>query len=454
MLRFGALFALCCCAFSADFPAAEFKQRHQRVFERIGNRAVALIPGAPGADGFQVFRQSNEFYYFCGIETPHSYLLLDGRSRTVSLYMPHRDLDREKNTGKLLSAEDAETVRTLTGVDAVYGVEDLSRHLSRMALRPPGPVVFVPHSPAEGMASSRDELLYQRALSAADPWDGRPPREAWFLDLVRRRFPSLEIRDFSPILDELREVKSELEISMIRRASQIAGQGILEAMRGTKPGMMEYELDAAARYVFLRNGAKYEAYPSITAGGTNAFYGHYFQKEAVLAAGDLVLMDFAPDYKYYTSDITRIWPVNGKFTDDQRALVDFIVAYRHALISRVKPGATADGILDGARDEMRPFAAKLKFSKSIYRDAVAKALEFRGHVQHPVGMTVHDVGTVRSAPLRQGQVFSIDPMLWVPEERLYVRMEDVVAVTADGVENFTADLPVRPDDIEAVMKKK
>ncbi|MDZ4798880.1 MAG: Xaa-Pro peptidase family protein [Bryobacteraceae bacterium] len=345
-----------------DFPATEFRQRHERIFDHIGNRAVALVAGAAAADGFQIFRPSNEFYYLCGIETPQSYLLLDGRTRTVSLYLPHRDTDREKNAGKLLSAEDPDLVRTLTGVDAVYGVEVLSRHLAGLGLRPPAPAVFVPHSPAEGVASSRDELLYQRALIAADPWDGQSPREAWFLDLLRRRLPALEIRNLTPVMDELRAIKSEREISLIRRASQIAARGILEAMRSTRFGLAEYQLDATARYIFLLNGARYEGYPSITAGGTNAFFGHYFRKDSILADGDLVLMDFAPDYRYYTSDVTRIWPVNGKFSDDQRKLWEFIGAHREALIRRIRPGATADGILDGARDEMKKFVSKLVFT--------------------------------------------------------------------------------------------
>ncbi len=437
--------------YQTDFPREEFQARHAKIFERIGDRAVALIQGAAAADGFQVFRQSNDFYYLCGVETPHAYLLLDGRARRSALYLPHRDEARERSGDRQLTAEDAELLKGLTGVDAVYGIEELARTLGGMQIKTPVPVLYFPHSPAEGVASSRDELLHQQALAASDPWDGRPSREGWLLRLLHGRFPGVETRDLSRILDEMRLIKSEREIAVIRRASQIAAQGILEAMRSTRPGVFEYQLDAAARYAFLVNGARHVGYPAIAAGGTNGFMGHYMRKSDRLRSGDLVLFDFAPDLRYYTSDVTRMWPVNGKYTADQRALCEFILAYRDALIRRIKPGVTAAQILAGARAEMEKVAASLSLTKEIYREGVRKALDFRGHLSHPVGLTVHDVGVYNNAPLRPGLVFSIDPMLWVPEEELYVRMEDVVVVTADGVENFTESLAARPEEIEKIV---
>jgi Xaa-Pro aminopeptidase len=438
--------------FQADFPPSEFKERRDRVFEKIGNSAIALVQGAPSVDGFKVFRQTNEFYYLCGVETPHAYLLLDGRNRKTTLYLPHRDEPRERNEGKLLSAEDEDLVKTLTGVDQVFGVELLARHLRGFIIRPPGPVLFTPFSPSEGVAQSRDEHLSGLAGIASDPWDGRPSREGHFIELMRQRFPSFEIRDLSPILDQLRMIKSPREIALIRRASELAGLGLMEAMRSTRPGVYEYQLDAAARYVFLVNGARHEGYSSITAGGKNAWMGHYFHNASQLKAGDMVLMDYAPDFRYYTSDVTRMWPVNGKHTADQRTMGEIILAYRNALLKRIKPGVTAQQVLDGARAEMEIVIKNTKFSKDHYRKAAEGMLTFRGHLSHPVGMTVHDVGTYWNGTFLKGHVFSVDPMLWVPEEQLYIRMEDVVAVTETGVELFTDFLPSTPDEIEEAMK--
>jgi Xaa-Pro aminopeptidase len=216
---------------------------------------------------------------------------------------------------------------------------------------------------------------------------------------------------------------------------------------------MEYQLDAAARYIFLINGARDEGYSPITAGGANAWWGHYFHNASALTDGDLVLMDYAPDYRYYTSDVARMWPVNGRFSPEQRPLYEFIAAYRDALLRHIRPGLTADEIHDRAAKEMAEVLERTTFANEHHGRGAREALSFRGHLSHPVGMAVHDVGNYRAAPLRPGLVFSVDPMLWIPEERLYIRVEDVVVVTEDGVENFTDFLPVAADAIEAVIRE-
>lgn len=438
--------------FQSDFPPEEFSARREKVFDKIGDNALALIQGAAGVDGFNVFRQSAQFYYLCGVEAPHAYLLLDGRSRTTRLYLPHRDPGRERSLGSALSAEDAELIQKRTGIDSVHPVEMLSRHFS--LVHHPVPVLYTPFSPAELGLHSRDESLTSQAAISSDPWDGRPSREGHFIQLLRTRFPSLAVRDLSPILDRLRAVKSPREVDVIRKASVIAGHAIMEAIRSTKPGLREYQVQAPAWYVYQVNGARRAGYSAITAGGTNAWHGHYSRNDDVLKSGDLVLMDWAPEYHYYTSDVTRMWPVNGKFTKSQRELCGFILEYRNTLIELIRPGVTAEQIQLEARKKMEPVWRETSFSKEIYREGARKALDFRGHLSHPVGLSVHDVGHYRQWPLEPGVVIALDPMLWVPEENLYVRMEDTVVVTGDGVENFTDFMPSTMDEIEALMKEE
>lgn len=441
--------------FQTDFTIDEFSARRATVFEKIGKDAIALIQGGSGAHGFSTVRQTNSFYYLCGLETPHAYLLLNGRNGQTTLYLPHRDARRERSEGKTLSAEDVELVKTLTGVDAVKGVEFLSKDLVGTGLiRPPAPALYTPFSPAETGADSRDELLWGQARISSDPWDGRPSKEAHFRKLLNERMPQFEIRDLSPILDSMRLIKSAQEIEMIRKSTQVAGLAIMEAIRSTKAGVYEYQLDAAAKYVFFLNGAIGEGYSSIIGGGTNAWFGHYFRKTDPLKDGDMVLMDYAPDYRYYTSDVTRMWPVNGKFSEEQLQLYNYVVAYRDALFKYVKPGVTSDDVLDAAANDMEAYLIGKTFAKPEYQKAVEAGIQFRGHFQHPVGMAVHDVGKVRRVELRAGMVFTIDPMIWIPEEKLYVRIEDIAVVTADGVENMSAFVPSAPGDIERLMQEK
>ena len=447
--------------YQSDFPPEEFRARWEKLFDAIGDNAVALVQGGPSARGFEFPRQSNSFYYLSGVETPHSYLWLDGRTRKVTLYLPPQNERLERSEGKVLSAADRELAIRLIGVDQVRGTDEMSGSWLADVLGDPMPVLYTPFRPAEYYAQSRYEIDLANTNIVNDYWDGRVPREVQLISLLQSRAPkpysneTLDIRDLSPILDAMRTIKSEREIALIRRASEIAGLGIMEAIRSTVPGVYEYQLDAAARYVFLAHGARLDGYRSITASGTdNISNWHYYRNTKQLEAGDLVLMDYAPDYGYYVSDIGRMWPVNGTFTPAQRELLDVIRQYRDELIARIRPGVTPDRILEEAEAAMAAYFRDHRFSKDIYEAGARDMVENgRGAFSHPVGMAVHDVGHYKTEPLRPGLVFSVDPTLRVPEENLYLRYEDIVVVTEDGAENFTAFLPSELDDIEALMRE-
>jgi len=440
--------------YQTDFSIVDFQERRSQIFEAIGNNSIALIQGAASITGFKVFRQTNTFYYLCGLESEHAYLLLNGKTKTSTIYLPNRDKARESSQGKILSADDADLIKKLTGVERVRGYGSLANDLVGTGLINRGaPYLYTPLSPAEIGNDSRDEILHGQARAASDPWDSQSTREARFKKLIMERFPQFEIRDLSPILDAMRLIKSPKEIEIIRNATEIAGLAIMEAMRSTSPGVYEYQLDAAAKYIFYLHGAQGDGYPSIIGGGTNAYMGHYFHKRDVLKNGDLVLMDYAPDYHYYTSDVTRIWPVNGKFNKKQAALYNFIVAYRDALFRYIKPGITSNEVLNNAAEDMKEYLIGKSFVTPAHLKAVQNGLTFRGHFQHPVGMAVHDVGRVHGVTLREGMVFTIDPMIWIPEERQYIRIEDVAVVTKTGVENLSDFVPSKIDDVERTIKE-
>ena len=413
--------------------------------------ALVLVRGAPPSRS--TFRQFNDFYYLTGIEVPNAYLEVDTSDARSVLYLPRRNADVERGTGARLSAEDVDAAIALSGVDEVRSVDELPILLGRRLKRRLNTVVFTPLAPAEGRRGGRDSALEVGAEALTDPWHTAGSREAQFVHALRAQFPALDVRDASFFLDELRSVKSPTEIATLREAGRLTGLAVLEAMRSTEPGVMEYELGAIADFHFVRGGAFGAAYEPIVAAGENIWHGHYGAKSARLEAGQLVLMDAAPDYRYYASDIGRMWPVSGVWEPWQLELYGFIARYHVELLARLGPGVSSEDVLAGAADTMRGVLEESRFSKPAYEQAAREALDFAFHLSHPVGMAVHDVGEYRGRPLVPGHVLTVDPMLWVPEEKLYIRCEDTVVVTEDGIENLTGSVPVDPEEIAAVMRQ-
>jgi len=427
--------------YQRDFSPEEFAQRRAKVFEKIGTEAAVLLQGAPAARGFGVFRQNNEFFYLCGIEVPQAYLLLDGRSGKTALYLrlPSRGKRSRQTTGDYASS-----VKKETGVDAVYGIESLLGHLESV------PELYTLLGSRRARPTSRREIAAVDRREAADLLRNDQLPGGRFVDLIQSSFPKLEIKNLSPTIDSLRVIKSPGEIALLRRAGRLSALAVIEAMRSTEVGVMEYQLDAVSKYIFFVNGARGEGYPAIIAGGANMQHGHYSRKDCVLNDGDIVLMDHAPDCGYYTSDVGRVWPVNGRYSRWQRELYGFVVKYHKAVLKRIRPGVTADQIMQGAKAEMEEVLKNTKFSKPIYEKAARSTY---GHMSHTVGMAVHDVGGSRG-PLKPGMVFAVDPQMRVPEEELYIRIEDTVVVTEDGVEILTNSAPWDLDEVEKLMKEE
>ncbi len=414
--------------------------RRRAIFRQIAPDSCVLVQGAGPVRGFERFRQTNEFYYLCGVVVPQAYLLLDAQRRIATLFLPPRSSD-----GETLGVEDAAFFRETAGVDHVEGLDAISHHLADTS------VVYTPFSPAEGRQSCRDVLLYAARQVDADPWDTTVPREQQLIATLQARVPGVEIRDLSPLLDELRLIKSPEELEVLRWAGVLCAHATREAIRATRPGKHEYDLEAVADYVYRVNGVMNPGYCAIIAAGENIWHAHYNRNDAVLKDGDIVLLDYAPDVSNYTSDIGRAWPVNGRYSPVQRELYGFIVVYHKALLRRLQPGLLPREILADAAEEMRAVIDATSFSQPAYKEAAERTLVFTGHLSHPVGMAVHDVGRYFDRPLEVGMVFSVDPQMWIPEERLYVRVEDTVAITNDGVEVLTSGVPIELDELETLV---
>jgi len=442
--------------FSTSFTRDEFAARRARIADTIGARAVALVQGAPSVHSSAIFRQSNEFFYVTGVTVPQAYLLIDGASRKSTLYLPARDERRAATEGDLLTGDDAEMVVGLTGIDRVRPIERLAPDLKELSPAPAA--IYTPFQPAEGDAESRDGARRKNADALADPWDGRQSREDRFVALIKERVPGIDVKDLSPALDAMRASKSVEELAVIDRATKIGGDAIVEAMRSTQPGVREAELDALARFIYVRNGAQGEAYRAIVASGPSAMNQHHRASERVLPDGELVVMDYCPDVSYYRCDVTRTWPVNGRFNAWQRELYGFYNASYEAILYGIKPNVTAKSVLEAAIVKMDALLASTTFSRPEYKKGAEDFVnQFRrslaggrGSLGHAVGMSTHDLGG-GTGTLTPGLVFTIEPALRVPEQNVYIRNEDIIVITATGAKILSDWVPRDMAAIEKVI---
>ncbi|HYO91569.1 MAG TPA: M24 family metallopeptidase, partial [Pyrinomonadaceae bacterium] len=227
-----------------------------------------------------------------------------------------------------------------------------------------------------------------------------------------------------------------------------------------EPGQMEYELDAVAKYIYYRHGAQGDAYYSLIASGRNAWWPHYNAGKRKMLDGDFLLMDYAPDVGYYMSDVTRMWPVNGKFNAWQRELYSFYLDCYRAILKSIRPGVTASTIMQEAALEMERVLARSRFSKPIYENAARQfvasykeeAQDPQASLGHWVGMATHDVGD-DSGPLRPGMVFTIEPQFRIPEEKIYIRLEDMIVITDKGADILSDFVPMDIPAIEKLMRE-
>ena len=299
---------------SEIFPPEEIAARREKLMARIGE-GVAIVLGTTEPPGEVAFRQNSQFFYLTGVAEPRACVIIDGRTKTTTVFLQRRTEKQETSRDGPGLQPGAETA-TAIGVQAALPREDFTAAVT--ALAKDKRAIYTPFAAEVLGSQSQGDPSRLWAANKQDPWDGRDSREATFLAKLKTAAPQSEIGNLDPILNSLRVVKSAREIAVIREATRIAGLGILQAMSHAKPGMREYELQADAEYVFKKNGSYGGAYFALIATGKNTYYSHYNRNTATLADGDLVQFDYAPDYKYYQSDVTRVFPANGVFTVRQR----------------------------------------------------------------------------------------------------------------------------------------
>jgi len=253
---------------------------------------------------------------------------------------------------------------------------------------------------------------------------------------LREKFPYYTIQDVTPHLDRLRLIKTPREIEILRANGRVSAEAIRRAIAATAPGRFEYELEAEATHWLLKHGLQSAAYPAIVASGPMGNRWHYEDSGRRMSAGELVVMDYAGSLDYLAVDITRTWPVSGRFTDAQRRAYQTTLEAQKAIIAAIRPGVTRDVVRKLAEDVFRKNGFDPRYA----------------YVGHYVGLSVHDVGDW-SLPFEAGMAMAIEPILDIPEQQLHIRVEDTILVTATGAENLTARAPKEVDELLAVMRR-
>lgn len=439
---------------------APFVARRQRLMERMraDGGGIAILPTAPEAirnrDAEFPYRHDSDFFYLTGFTEPGAWLvLIAGATDRAVLFCRPRHVEHEIWEGKRFGPEAA---ADYFGFDDAHPIDALDELIPKLMLD--HPTLYAPLA-----GDKRSDGHLHRWLAAA-----RDAGRAGHAPPVRQQ-------DIRAVLAEMRLVKDPAEIATMRRAAKISAGAHARAMRVTRPGMHEYELEAELLYEFRRHGAQAVAYNSIVAAGANACVLHYPAGEAVLRDGDLVLIDAGCEVDSYASDITRTFPVNGRYSGPQRALYDLTVAAQQAAAAATAPGRTFN---DGHEAALRVLAQgmlDLKLLKGSL-DGVLESGDYSRFYMHRtghwLGLDVHDAGDYRQPgpaqggdrlwrTLERGMMLTIEPGIYVrpaddvPESywNIGIRTEDDALVTDEGCELITRGVPVEASEIEALMRE-
>ncbi|HMU60630.1 MAG TPA: aminopeptidase P N-terminal domain-containing protein [Gemmatimonadales bacterium] len=405
-------------------PVEYLAARRADLLKRMGNGVAVIrssekrsIEGDYPQDSD--YRENNDFFYLTGLETPSSWLVLIARDTLppqVYLYLPARDSMAERWTGARLGPGAEATA--LTGIEDTRAA-DLAERQIRSFVRSrtlQGGTFYL----LLGKEAERDTFFQQLALGTG-----------------------AGVSDLRPLLDAMRLVKDSDEMRRMRMAAEISAKGHVAAMRVARPGAWEYQLEGAAEGTFRSLGAERLAYPSIVGTGINATTLHYDRSRSQLQAGELVVMDMGAEYGFYAADITRTIPVSGKFSPRQLQIYNLVLATQQAALDSIKPGITLGRLGQIAREYMKEHSGDLCAPGTCDR-------YFIHGLSHWLGMDVHDVGNY-ATPLAPNMVFTVEPGIYIPEEKLGVRIEDDVVVTATGYELLSAGAPRTAAEVEKVM---
>jgi len=423
------------------FDKSEFAARRAKLMDRIPDGAAILL-GAWPALGYGEYVQNNDFMYFSGVEFPNAALILDGKTRTSTLFVTISENEARGEGIPLALIRDPKEV---TGIERISPIERFSEALARLANW--GYVLYTSFKPEELAREASDEKfgLLQEVMTL-NPWDGRQTRELQFVEKLKKRFPFATVKDASSFIWDLRSIKSAAEVEKLRRVGRLGVEAHKAMMKATRVGAPEYEMSAAFEYACKKAGARDLAYNVIISSAENHPYLHYYRHDRVLKDGDFIVVDAGPALDYYVVDISASYPANGKFTPRQREIYEAAWAIQEACRRVYRPGIEEKDVQPQVLEILKKQGFDV--SKDIF-----KIRSMQDGLSHNVGMAVHDVSSGARGPLRPGMVFACDIFAVFPGEDLGVRIEDTVVITETGCENLTPGLPRTIAEIEAFFKK-
>jgi Xaa-Pro aminopeptidase len=428
------------------------RRQLEEFMRRMAPKSVAIIPGAHDTrrsnDTHYRFRQDSDFLYLTGFEEPDSLAVIKPEAeKRYTLFVRPRDPEREIWDGRRAGVE---------GAKSEFGADESF------------PIVEFESKLAEFLDGA--DVLYYR-LGVDSDLDNKIIQEISRMRSLNRKpiHPPETIIDPATIVHEMRVLKSEDEIAIMQTSADIAAEAHCEAMKTVRPGMQEYQIEALIEQTFRRHGASGPAYTSIVGGGPNATVLHYINNDGELRDGDLLLLDAGAEYKGYASDITRTFPINGRYTRAQRDIYDLVLKAQMSCVEMVRPGVTHDQLKQHSIEVLTEGMVELGLLKGKTDELIKekKYEKFYMHgLGHMLGIDVHDVGRyyygTESRALEPGVVMTVEPGIYispdtkdVPEKYLGigVRIEDDVLCTNNGPRVLTTKVPKHAEEIEALMNQ-
>lgn len=410
-----------------------FRKNREKLFGRIEMYSVAVIfagraPYKRGDEKYP-FSPDRNFYYLTGIDREDCILFL-AKTRTgvqETLYIPRDNGDMAKWVGANMTAAEATQIsgiETIAWIDAF--ADDFASYLFKNGIKK----LWLDMENRE--------------------WDDALSPSLVFAKKVREEAPHVVLGNLYPDFSEMRLIKEEWELERMRKAMDITRLGIEEMMKTARPGSMEYEMEAAFEYILKKNGVKDKAFGTIAAGGKRGTILHYDKNDQPVQEGELLLVDAGAQWQWYAGDITRTFPVSGKFTERQKLVYNIVLEGQRRVIEAIRPGVPFASLNELLKDYY--FHALRQIGLVEEKEDVAKYY-YHG-VSHYLGAETHDIGRYIDRSLQPGMVLTVEPGLYIEEWEIGIRIEDDVLVTEEGCEVMTSAMIKTVEEIEAFMEKK